>query len=109
MIKDKVIFKNFSETDFTYPFDGKNYTFKSGQEEPMDKGEALHFQKHLVDRELTAMEDKRIVDGVGKEIRTNNVIERKKLEDMCIFVVPEEVPAEGTEDSQEETFPGVEK
>ena len=109
MIKDKVTFKNFSETDFIYPFDGKEYTFKAGQSYDMEQGEALHFQKHLVDRELTAREDNREKDK-GKEIRTNNEVERKKLEDQCISAVKEEVvEEEQTEESKEKEFPSLEK
>ena len=112
MIKNEVIFKNFSDNNFTHSFDGQEYTFVPGKDYRMEKGEALHFQKHLINRELTEREDKRIEDGgKGKEIRTNNEKARKELEAKCIFEVNDEVTKEEveTEESKEEEFAGVEK
>lgn len=65
-------FKNFTDRDFTWKFDGVEYTFKAGQEIFMEAFKADHFAKHLIDRELNV-----------KNIVTNNVSERAKLETLC--------------------------
>lgn len=47
-----IIFKNFTEEDFTWKFDGVPFNFKAGQEMYMEEFKAKFFAKHLVDREL---------------------------------------------------------
>jgi hypothetical protein len=47
-----IIFKNFTEEDFTWKFDGVPFTFKAGQETYMEEFKAKFFAKHLMDREL---------------------------------------------------------
>lgn len=66
-------FKNFTDEDFTWKFDGVPYTFKAGMEMYLEDFKAYHFTKHLVDRELNKL-------GVP----TNNLTERKVLEDKCL-------------------------
>lgn len=46
-------FKNFSDTDFTWKFDGIEYTFPAGSVMFLEDFKAEHFAKHLIDRELT--------------------------------------------------------
>lgn len=65
-------FKNFTDTDFTHSFDSVPYTFKAGQTIYLEEFKAKHFAKHLVNRELNA-----------KNIATNNLSERAKLEAQC--------------------------
>lgn len=50
-----IIFKNFSDEDFTHTWDSVPYTFKAGQEIFMEDWKALHFAKHLVQRELNKL------------------------------------------------------
>lgn len=45
-------FHNFSNEDFTWKFDGIEYTFKAGQTMFLEDFKVVHFTKHLVDREM---------------------------------------------------------
>lgn len=76
-------FKNFTDADFSWKFDGVDYTFKPGQETYLEDFKAEHFAKHLVDREMNKL-----------GIVTNNQSERAKLTVQCF--PPEEpiTPAE---------------
>lgn len=65
-------FKNFTNEDFAWKFDGVEYNFPAGQETFMEDFKAHHFAKHLVDRELNKV-----------NIRTNDLGERAKLEAQC--------------------------
>lgn len=65
-------FKNFTDTDFTWKFDGIEYTFPAGSEIFLEDYKAEHFAKHLADREMNRL-----------NIVTNNVGERAKLEAQC--------------------------
>lgn len=49
-------FKNFTDRDFTWKYDGLPYTFKAGQEMYLEDFKAHHFAKHLVDQELNRQE-----------------------------------------------------
>ncbi len=55
-----VIFRNFSNEDFTYSWDSIPYTFRANSEMYMEDWKAKHFAKHLVDREM--MKDKIQID-----------------------------------------------
>lgn len=46
------LFTNFSDSDFTWRWDGVDYTFKAGQSVYLEDYKHAHFTKHLVDREL---------------------------------------------------------
>lgn len=74
-------FKNYTNTDFTWAFDGVDYTFKAGQEIFLEDYKAEHFAKHLVDREMNAL-----------NVPTDNKVVRKELEAKC-FPSDVEVPA----------------
>ena len=52
MLKNETLFKNFSSEDFEWKYDGVEYMFPAGSVKPLEKAEALHFAKHLVDREM---------------------------------------------------------
>lgn len=56
MLKEETLFKNFSNEHFAWKYDGVEYEFEPSEVRPMEKGEALLFAKHLVDREM--MRDK---------------------------------------------------
>lgn len=76
-------FKNFSNEDFTWKFDGIPFTFKAGQEMYLESFKAVFFAKHLIDRELNKL---------GK--LTNDKNEIARLEILCFpsdEVVTEEV------------------
>ena len=49
-------FKNFTDRDFTWKYDGLPYTFKAGQEMYLEDFKANHFAKHLVNQELNRLE-----------------------------------------------------
>lgn len=49
-------FKNFSDEDFSWKYDGQSYTFKAGQEMYLEDFKAHHFAKHLVDHVINKME-----------------------------------------------------
>jgi hypothetical protein len=65
-------FKNFSDQDFAWKFDGVEYGFKAGETMYLEDSKAAHFAKHLIDRELNK-----------KNIPTDRVAERAKLELLC--------------------------
>ena len=67
-----VRFKNFTDTDFTWKFDGIPHEFKAGMEIFLESGKAEHFTKHLVDREMNRL-----------NLITSNVRERARLTAMC--------------------------
>src|SRR3990167_5786600 len=108
-----VKFKNYTERDFSWKFNGVEYHFKAGQEMYMEDFKAKHFAKHLVDRELTSLSPKG-QDWVG------NVVKRAELTALCFppaeVVSPEKAvdieakkkeeakPAEG---GKEEEFPDL--
>lgn len=52
-MKKALRFKNFSNEDFTGIWDKKEYKFKPGESLILPDYLAIHFAKHLVDRELT--------------------------------------------------------
>lgn len=43
-------FLNFSDNDFTYPWDGEEYTFKAKESKLLPENMADHYAKHLVDK-----------------------------------------------------------
>lgn len=67
-----VSFTNYTDQDFTWKFDGIEYTFPAKSSMFMEDYKAEHFAKHLIDRELTV---------AGK--LTNDVNERKRLWTLC--------------------------
>ena len=71
-------FKNYTNEEFTWMFDGMEYTFAAGQEIYLEDFKADHFAKHLVDREC---------NKAG--IPTNDP-SRKAMESQC-FPAAEEV------------------
>ena len=44
-----VLFTNWTDKDFSYPWDGVVYKFRKGQSTYMEGWKAAHFAKHLVD------------------------------------------------------------
>lgn len=65
-------FKNFSNEDFTWKWDGNPFTFPAGSEIYIEADKAEHFANHLIDRELNK-----------RNIVTNNKLERLKLWELC--------------------------
>lgn len=103
MIQKPVLFKNFSSEEFTWKIDGQEHTFKSAEVREMEDFEFRHFQKHLVDREMTK-----------EGIRTNDQLKRKEYEEKCVVNVeepkaPEEPKEQATEKPKEEEFEGLKK
>ena len=101
MIKTPVLFKNFSSEEFTWKIDGQEHTFKSAEVREMEDFEFRHFQKHLVDREMTK-----------EGIRTNDQLKRKEYEEKCVVNVEEkeivETPKEDKpKEAKEEEFEGL--
>ena len=103
MIEKPVLFKNFSSEEFTWKINGQEHTFKSAEVREMEDFEFRHFQKHLVDREMTR-------DG----IRTNDQLKRKEYEEKCVVSVEEkgeeasvEIPK--ADKPKEEEFEGLKK
>lgn len=65
-------FKNFTDREFTWKFDGIPHTFPAGMEIYLEDYKADHFAKHLVDEEMNRM-----------GLRTNNMVKRQELIDKC--------------------------
>lgn len=76
-------FKNFSAEDFSWKFDGVDYSFKAGQELYLEADKAEHFAKHLVDREMNRLNVERSLAGTKDEISTASKVERNKLLELC--------------------------
>ncbi len=101
-------FKNFSDEDFTWKYDGIAYNFPAGSTMFLENFKAEHFAQHLVDREL---------NRAG--IMTNNQVERQRLGAMCFPTVDTITPLEALqknegpkvkkEKKEEEEFPGLKK
>ena len=66
-------FKNYTDESFSWKWNGNAYTFKAGAEMYMDEGEARHFAKHLIDRELNKL-----------GLRTDLAGKRTELEALCL-------------------------
>lgn len=65
-------FKNFTNEDFEWKYDGIPYNFPAGSEMFLEDYKAHHFAKHLVDREMNKA-----------KVRTDFLTERAKLESQC--------------------------
>lgn len=65
-------FKNFTDRDFIWKFNGIPHTFPAGMEIYLESDKADHFAKHLVDRELN-------VQGVVTENQTARAEVLKKI------------------------------
>lgn len=50
-----VKFKNFTDEDFTWKWNGVDHAFKAGTEIYLEQDKAEHFAKHLVDHELNKL------------------------------------------------------
>ena len=75
---EAVLFKNFSDEDFVGRWDSVNYSFPAGREIYVEAYKAIHFAKHLVDREIQKLLKK---NKDGKDVpRTVNDPMRYKLE-----------------------------
>lgn len=67
-----VKFRNFTNEDFTWKFDGNPYTFAANSEIFLEQDKAEHFAKHLVDREMNR-----------QKIVTDNRVKREDLLRQC--------------------------
>lgn len=76
-------FKNFSKEDFSWKFDGVPYTFPAGKEIYLEEDKAVHFCKHLVDRELNRHNVEKGLHGTPKEVPTSTPANRAPLEALC--------------------------
>lgn len=76
-------FRNFSDEDFTWKWDGVSYTFPAGQETYLEDYKADHFAKHLVDREM----------GKAK-IQIDRQVERNEFTAKCFPASEEVTPAQ---------------
>ena len=88
MLQEETLFKNFSVEDFEWKYDGIEYAFKAGSVKPMTKAEALHFAKHLVDREM-----------MRAKLSTNHHT-RPEYEAKAIEVLPEPVIHTGSPEGE---------
>jgi hypothetical protein len=66
-------FTNFSDEDFVGVWSKIEYPIKAGETMMFEDFKAKHFAKHLIDRELNK-----------KEIPTNRMLDRMKMEKMCL-------------------------
>ena len=82
MLKNETLFKNFSNEEFEWKYDGINYIFPAGSVKPLENVEALHFAKHLVDREM--MRDK-----LSTNHHTRIEYEAKATEQVQVHTEPE--------------------
>lgn len=65
-------FKNFSDKDFSWKFDGIEHEFPAGMEIFLEDFKGDHFAKHLVNREMDRM-----------RLRTSDIKRREELIAKC--------------------------
>ena len=87
-----VKFKNFTDRDFSWKYNGVEYSFKAGEETYLEDFKAQHFAKHLIDRELT-------LQSPPNQSLTGNKTKRAEMEKLC-FPTSETVSAERALDMQ---------
>lgn len=90
-------FKNFTNESFSWKWNGIEHSFPSGMEIFLEADKALHFAKHLIDRELNRT-----------NTPTNNLSERARLEKLC-FPTDEVVSSEEAIDINEKAKAKVKK
>lgn len=101
-------FRNFSDEDFKWKWDGVEYTFLAGEETFLEDFKFFHFGKHLVDRELLK---------AGLPL---NAPKREEFERRCIASDTKVAPREGLDRNEkskarkrkvkkEEEFPELKK
>lgn len=84
-------FKNFSNEDFTWKYDGVAYTFPAGQETYLEDFKADHFANHLVDREIH--KENKVQGRTGnKEVSTASKPDRARLLALCFPGTDEVTP-----------------
>ena len=97
MIENNKLFHNFTDTEFVWKRDGKEYTFAAGSVTPMTQGEFNHFAKHLIDQELTL-----------QKFRTDNESKRaemlRKCEASSSYIAQDEVPLPSVHEPTEKKF-----
>jgi len=91
-------FKNFTDRDFTYSFDGVPYTFKAGTEIFLEDYKAEHFARHLADRELEK-----------KDIRTDNKKEKDIIVAQCLFLDESVTPSEALDIEEKKKVTKIKK
>ena len=91
MLQEETLFKNFSDEHFAWKFDGVEYEFKAGEVKPMTKAEALHFAKHLVDREM-------LRDKIKTNDASRPTYEAKATEKVSVTIHTEPEEAENGEE-----------
>ena len=67
------IFINWTEEDFTHTWDGKEYAFPAGSSNIMEDALAIHFAKHLADRELNKEGKETGVFDADKPLETSSL------------------------------------
>lgn len=80
-------FKNWTDEDFKWKWDGVEYAFPAGQETFLEDFKADHFASHLVDREMNKMNN-----GRGEPL--SNLVVRNRLLAQCFPLVEAVTPAE---------------
>jgi hypothetical protein len=83
------IFINYTEEDFSHAYDGRKYMFLAGSERILEESKAMHFAKHLTDREMQKAGQKTLLDPV----------KRQEILDKCLVKVEDN---QDTEDMPEE-------
>lgn len=89
---EAIKFKNYTDRDFVWSFDGVSYTFKAGQEMYMEDFKAHFFAKHLADEECNRL-----------DIPTNDP-RRNELEAKC-FPADEAISVEEAIDAEAKKKP----
>lgn len=90
------LWKNFTDEDFSWKWDGIVYTFKAGQEIYLEDFKAEHFTRHLVDREINKLAT------LDPKVRTDDASIRGPLEAQC-YPTAEPVAPEVALDLNEKT------
>lgn len=76
-------FKNFTNEDFSWKWDGVVYTFKAGQEIYLPGDQAEHFANHLVDREINKLNVEKQLHRMPGELSTRTPATRAPLFTQC--------------------------
>lgn len=90
---EAVKWKNFTNEDFSWKYNGIVHSFPAGMEIFLEKEKAEHFTKHLVDREIGKQNAAQGLLGTNKEIPVTSPQARAQFELLC-YPVAEPVSAE---------------
>lgn len=104
-----VLFKNWTDEDFTHTWNNVPHSFKAGEERHMEDWKAEHFANHLADRELIRSSKETIDPSkpalIQKALSGGEEVVKEKL----VSELAEKNVEKQAEKPSEEEFPDLKK